>query len=397
MSPAGDDPPGKRPDFKVYRSRPKVSDRLKKPDLDGLRSEREKRRADKGKKGPDGMRTYRAGGGRFDRFRPHRERGGGGRGGRRWLRWVLIGVAGWILISFLAFAISAQIQKGKLDDTGNVLSGGNNMVFGKGTILVLGGDQRSGDFSGDKSASQDSPPRADSIMLLRAGQGKIRKLSIPRDSFAEIPGFGEQKINAGFSLGDAGSDGNTALMVQTVEGFLDIDINHVVIVNFGGFTDFIDAVGGVEVDLKHKVCGVIAGGRKNGGQSMRLSKGTHTLNGDQALLLSRIRENTCNPRENDLDRARRQQDVLAGVKNRLTDPLRLPINFLKGPIIGWTAPKAIISDMGAITLSQVAFDAILGGGGSSTSVLEPSASGPGGSLVISESERRKKVDAFLNG
>jgi hypothetical protein len=85
------------------------------------------------------------------------------------------------------------------------------------------------------------------------------------------------------------------------------------------------------------------------------------------------------------------------VKNRLTDPLRLPINFLKGPIIGWTAPKAIISDMGALTLSQVAFDAILGGGGSSTSVLEPSASGPGGSLVISESERRKKVDAFLGG
>jgi LCP family protein required for cell wall assembly len=392
MSPAGDDPPGKRPDFKVYRSRPKVSDRLKKPDLAGLRSEREKQRSGAGKKGSDGMRTYRSGGGRFDRFR---REGGGRPGGRRWLRWVLIAVGGWILISFLAFAISAQIQKGKLDDTGDVLSGGNNMIAGKGTILVLGGDQRSGDFSGDKTASQNEPPRADSIMLLRAGQGKIRKLSIPRDSFAEIPGFGEQKINAGFSLGTTSSQGNTKLMVETVEKFLDIDINHVVIVDFGGFTDFIDAVGGVKVDLKHKVCGVIAGGRKNGGQSMRLSKGTHTLNGDQALLLSRIRENTCNPRENDLDRARRQQDVLAGVKSRLTDPLRLPINFLKGPIIGWTAPKAIISDMGAFTLSQVAFDAILGGGGSTTSVLEPSGSGPGGSLVISDSERREKVNAFL--
>ncbi len=397
MSEQGDQPPRKRPEYKVYKSRPKVSDRFRKPDIEGLRGEREKKRPKDGKQGPDGMRTYRSGGGggAFDRFR----RSGGGRdgGGRPWWKWALIGAFGWILISLIAFAISAQIQKGKLDDTGDVLSGGNNMILGKGTILVLGGDQRSDAFSGDKSANDAVPPRADSIMLIRAGGTTFRKLSIPRDSFADIPGFGEQKINAGFALGDAGSDGNTKLMVDTIEKFLDIDINHVIIVDFAGFVDFVDAVGGVEVDLQHKVCGVVAGGRKNGGQSIRLNKGNHTLNGDQALLLSRIRENTCNPRENDIDRAKRQQLILAGIKNRLTDPLRLPINFLKGPLIGWTAPKALISDLGAFTLPQLATAAILGAGGSTTAVLEPSAAGPGGSLVIPEEERRKKVNEFLDG
>src|ERR1044072_5652348 len=147
MSPAGEDPPGKkRPDFKVYRSRPKVSDRFRKPDLAGLRSERDKQRAGKAK-GSGGrdrgdMRTYRAGGGRFDRFR---REGGGSGNRRRWWKYALLAIAGWILISFIAFAISAQIQKGKLNDTGDVLSGGNNMLFGKGNVLVLGGDKRSSD------------------------------------------------------------------------------------------------------------------------------------------------------------------------------------------------------------------------------------------------------------
>ncbi|MFN2612687.1 MAG: LCP family protein [Solirubrobacterales bacterium] len=395
MSPQGEQPPRKkRPEYKVYRSRPKLPDRLRKDsDLEGLRSERQKKRA----AGGDGeMRRYRSGGGGIlQRFR--RDGGRGGAGGRPWWRWALIGAGVWILISFLAFAISAQIQKTKLDDTGGTLNGGNSMIFGKGTILVLGGDQRGADFSGDKSASDQAPPRADSIMLIRAGGTTFRKLSIPRDSFAEIPGFGEQKINAGFALGDAGSDGNTELMIRTVENFLHIDINHVIVVDFTGFVDFINALGGVDVDLQHKLCGVVAGGRKNGGQSMRLSKGTHTLNGDQALLLSRIRENTCNPRESDIDRAKRQQLVLAGIKNRLTDPLRVPINFIKGPLIGWSAPKAIISDMGAFTMPQLGLAAMLGAGGSTTEVLAPSGSGPGGSLIISEEERRRKVNQFLNG
>ena len=57
---------------------------------------------------------------------------------------------------------------------------------------------------------------------------------------------------------------------------------------------------------------------------------------------------------------RRQQAVIGGIKDRLTDPLRLPYNFIHGPIIGWDAPKAFVSDMGFLTMPQL-IPAMLGG------------------------------------
>src|SRR5581483_10756240 len=55
-----------------------------------------------------------------------------------------------------------------------------------------------------------------------------------------------------------------------------------------------------------------------------------------------------------------QQAILDGIKGRLTSPLRLPYNFIKGPFIGWNAPKAIVSSMGAWTMPQLVFAAIIG-------------------------------------
>src|SRR5215210_1531010 len=83
------------PDYKVYRSRPGLLSRLRKPDLGSLR---ERMRRGEGAPGE----------------RPERGTAGPRPAWRRVLRWVAIGVLGWILISFLAFAISAQIQKFKL-------------------------------------------------------------------------------------------------------------------------------------------------------------------------------------------------------------------------------------------------------------------------------------------
>ena len=71
-------------------------------------------------------------------------------------------------------------------------------------------------------------------MLVRAGGGAFEKLSIPRDTFAAIPGAASQKINAAYAFGGA------ALQIETVEDFLGIDIDHVVILDFEGFADFID-------------------------------------------------------------------------------------------------------------------------------------------------------------
>ena len=53
--------------------------------------------------------------------------------------------------------------------------------------------------------------------------------------------------------------------------------------------------------------------------------------------------------------------MINGIKDRLTDPLRLPYNFIKGPIIGWDAPKAFVSDMGFFTMPQLVLAAAIGG------------------------------------
>ncbi|MGZ5310147.1 MAG: LCP family protein [Solirubrobacterales bacterium] len=364
-----------RPDYRVYRSRPGLRDRMRKPDLAALRRER----------GAGG------GGGRG-----LRERVSGGR--RRWLRWVLVAVAGWILLSFVAFAVSAQIQKGKLDDSAKkALAGGPDLLAGQ-NILILGGDRR-GDRQENASGSEgQGPPRADTIMVLHASLTSFRRLSIPRDTYAAIPDCGSQKINASLACNTNSPDGNAASTIRTVSDFLGIDINHIVIIDFDGFADFINTLGGIEVDIEKKVCGDVDGGKSQGGVSIKLPPGEHTLEGDKALALARIRKNDCDPGENDLDRAARQQVLLNGIKGRLTDPLRLPYNFVKGPWIGWNAPRAFISDMGGLTLPQVAIAAIFGGSGDTNVLGEQNAStGPGGSIFIGQGECRRAVEELTGG
>jgi LCP family protein required for cell wall assembly len=375
---AGKDDKGEKPTYRVYRSRPSLLDRFRKPGLSGLRGVSE-----------GGLRE------RLSKL--------GGAGGRRWLRWVLIAIAAWIVISFVTFAISAQIQKGKLDDAAKeALAGGPDLLAGQ-NILILGGDRRGSTQRNAAGTEGQGPPRADSIIVLHGSLTSFRKLSIPRDTYAAIPDCGSQKINASFACNTNSPKGNAASTINTVEDFLGIDINHIIIVDFDGFADFIDTLGGVTIDVPRKgrgkgpvVCGDVDGGKAQGGVSLKLTPGDHTLEGDKALAFARLRHNTCDPSEDDRDRAERQQLVLNGVKARLTSPLRLPINFIKGPFIGWDAPRAFVSDMGGLTLPQLAIAAIFGGSGD-TNVLEPSAPGPGGSLFISEGECNRAVETLTGG
>jgi hypothetical protein len=93
--------------------------------------------------------------------------------------------------------------------------------------------------------------------------------------------------------------------------------------------------------------------------------------------------------------------VINGIKDRLTDPLRLPYNFIKGPLIGWDAPKAFVSDMGFLTMPQLILSAAIGGS-APAEVLCGSAKagcgvGPGGSIEVPDSVRRGAVKRFMDG
>ena len=394
MASNGENKPSGEPEYKVYRARRGLLSRFRSPDLSKLRE-----RAQRGPKEPGKPRPA---------VSPGEDEGWTW---RRVLRWVALAAGVWILISLLAFAASAQLQSMKLADSAKTVLGGNPaLLVNPQNILVIGTDARTVgseepgaetrqkclDQQAEGAAPSGGCPgfRADTLMVVRAGGGKFRKLSIPRDSFTEVSGIGASKINAAYSAGGA------RLQVQTVERFLRIDIDHVVIIDFEGFQDLIDAIGGVEVTVTKKVCSEISGGAGGGqgGFSLKLGKGEHTLDGEDALTFARTRKNDCDPSYDDLDRAHAQQEVLNGIKGRFLDPLRLPYNFIKGPIIGWSAPKAFVSDMGAFTMPQLVLSTLFSS--SSEDVLcrqDGSACGPGpfGSIEVPESERRRAVNKLV--
>lgn len=408
MPPNNEQQPSGPPDYKVYRSRRGLRSRLRRSDLPGL-EERGKRAAGQPRRGgPLGWRR-----------RPRTPRSPA----RRVLKWAGLAALGWLLLSFLAFAVSAQLQAFKLSgEAKSALHGNPFLLPSAQTILVLGTDARPTTTKEpgaapskqcfEQQAHGDAPHgscsigqfRADTLMLIRAGGGVFRKLSIPRDSFAEIPGQSPQKINAAYAFGGA------ALEIKTVEQFLGIKVDHVAIVDFTGFEKLIDAVGGVEVNVPHRLCAEISGGAGHGqgGITLRLHAGVNTLDGQKALAYARVREPSECPGPgpsayslgySDLNRERAQQAVISGIKGRLTDPLRLPYNFVMGPIIGWDAPKAFVSDMGFFTMPQLVLAAAIGGS-SPADVLCAGARtectpGPEGSIEVPQSERRRAVRRLL--
>jgi LCP family protein required for cell wall assembly len=410
MTPDGEqrppEPPESQPEYKVYRSRRGLFSRLKGADLSGLRdrarfpSWRRRKRDEPGAPPPQRGRVTP----------------------RRVLKWVGLAALAWILISFVAFGVSAQIQSFKLSgEASKALHGNPFLLPSAQTILVLGTDARppgAGDGNTSKECfeqqSKGEKPhkpcyegefRADTLMLIRAGGGTFNKLSIPRDTFAEIPGNAPTKINAAYAYGGA------ALQIKTIEQFLGIQVDHVAIIDFTGFEDLIDAVGGIEVTIPHKLCADISGGAGGGqgGVTLRLHKGTNTLDGEKALAYSRVREPVECPGPgksaftlgyNDYNREQAQQSVINGIKSRLTDPLRLPYNFIHGPIIGWQAPKAFVSDMGFFTMPQLILSAAIGGSNAEVfcvKQLSGCGNGPEGSIEIPQSLRQKAVHRFLHG
>src|SRR5581483_6012297 len=302
--------------------------------------------------GLDALRALNAG----DAEEPVRRRRPWRRRRRRqrptWLRavlWALAALAAWIVVSIALFVASSLSATGVPASATAALDGGGLPPFSATTILVLGSDARP---AGSKEPGADvgGPSRSDVMMLLRIGGGHNARLSIPRDTVVEIPGHGVAKINAAFAYG------GPALAIRTVERFLGVRVNHVVVINFANFPKLVDAMGGVDY-TGDCVVSFINGGFRNGGFTLRLAAGTHHLDGAQALALARTRHNHCNPAETDLTRELRQQKLLLAMKSQILSFS----GFIRLPWIAWAMPQTLETDMGAPTLGGVAAALAVGG------------------------------------
>ena len=306
------------------------------------------------------------------------------------LKWVLLAVVAWLVLSLVLFVVSAQIEQGNLPSSASsVLTGGSNMLTGTDTVLIIGTDQRPKGSKEPGANTSDAGSRSDTLMLWRIGGGTSRRLSIPRDTVAAIPGHGTSKINAAYAFG------GPALTVRTVEAFTGIKVNHVIVVNLAAFPQFIDAIGGIDITTG-RICSDISGGARNGGFSLHLAAGTHHLSGIQALTLARTRHNTCNPAESDLTRVRRQQQILNAVKGQLLTAG----TFFHLPWASWDAPKVLRTDMGGPTLLTL-FAAAEIGGSAPVQVLKPTGATtlPDGesALTVVPDQVRRAVAKLMNG
>ncbi|MHB1064142.1 MAG: LCP family protein, partial [Georgenia sp.] len=178
------------------------------------------------------------------------------------------------------------------------------------TILLLGSDSRIS--AGDAGNWEYGAQRTDAIMLVQfpADRQHAFVMSIPRDSWVDVPGYGMNKINAAYSYG------GPSLLIQTVERLTGVRTDHFVVADFESFATLTDALGGVTIDLAEPMSS----------RGLALDAGTHHLDGAQALIYVRQRYGL--PR-GDLDRVQRQQNWLrsiavAGEQERvLSDPARL--------------------------------------------------------------------------
>ena len=172
------------------------------------------------------------------------------------------------------------------------------------TYLLAGSDSRA---DGAVQDGFEGSERADSIMLVNvAPNGQAVALSIPRDTYAEIPGVGWDKINASYAYG------GPQLLVETVEKLTGLTVDHFVQIGMGAVPDMVDAVGGVELCYDHDANDEYSG--------LNWTAGCHTVDGTTALQFSRMRYQ--DP-EGDIGRTKRQRQVISKVVSAAASPATL--------------------------------------------------------------------------
>jgi LCP family protein required for cell wall assembly len=217
---------------------------------------------------------------------------------------------------------------------------------GSENILVLGSDTRAGGNRKIGGGTDDGSARSDTAMIvhLYKGHKKASVVSIPRDTLIDRPACTDTKGNEypaahGVMFNSAYSTGGAACAVKTVESITDLRMDHYLEVDFAGFQELVDDLGGVEITTTKSI--------DDPDSHLKLEAGTHRLDGEQALGLVRTRHGVGDG--SDLGRIQLQQAFIKALVHQLKD-----VGVLSNPKklidLAETATKTVTtdSDLGSV-------------------------------------------------
>lgn len=208
-------------------------------------------------------------------------------------------------------------------------------------ILVMGIDQRQ---------HEEGPWRTDTMLVLTLDPVTMSggMLSIPRDLWVPIPGYEEGRINTAHYIGEIDDypGGGPALAVETVRYNLGIPIHHYARVNFTAFEEMVDLIGGIDIDVPEEINDPTYPDEAYGYDPLYIPAGEQHFDGEMALKYARTRHTS----GGDFDRAKRQQQVLMAIYEKVTRLDMLPKLASRAPTMWRTLQDSVVTEL---TLKEI--------------------------------------------
>ena len=213
------------------------------------------------------------------------------------------------------------------------------------SILMLGVDRR---------CDEEGPTHSDSLMLLTIDPVSMSAavLSLPRDLWVEIPGFGVDRINQAYYDGQVYEypGGGQALARETVAATLGVPVDYYVAIDFNAFVEIVNAIDGIEIDVPETIDDPTYPDNCYGYDPFHIEAGVHQLDGVTALKYARTRATF----QGDVDRAGRQQVVLLAVRDKVLRLNMLPQLIREAPQIWQTVQSNVRTNLSLDEIVQLA-------------------------------------------